>query len=50
MLTLEQCSKSLNKNNKKYTEKQVKEIREKLSVLADYILEMKQEQHENTSG
>jgi len=41
MLSIEKCSKILNKNQRKYTQEQVKTVREKLYQLAEIIYEFK---------
>jgi len=40
MLTLEQCTKTLNKGKRKYTNEEVKQIREYLYFLASLQLEI----------
>lgn len=41
MLSLKQCNEVLNRNSKKYSEEQVKAIREHLYFLADIIKNVK---------
>ena len=40
MVSIEKCREVLNKSGKKYTENQIREIRESLYVMASYVLEM----------
>ena len=41
MLSIEKCSKILNKNGRNYTQEQVKDVREKLYQLTEIIYESK---------
>ena len=46
MLSIEKCSKILNKNERKYSQQQVVEIRELLLQLAEIMYESKLSNHE----
>jgi len=42
MVSIDKCREVLNKVEKKYTDKRVKEIRGTLEIIANYVLEMKE--------
>ena len=46
MLSIEKCSKILNKNERKYSQQQVVEIRDLLLQLAEIMYESKLSNHE----
>jgi hypothetical protein len=46
MLSIEQCSKVLNKNKRKYTNEEVKEIRESLTQITNLLYELKYSKNE----
>ena len=48
MLSLKECEEILNQNGKKYSEKQVKAIREHLYFLAEIIHNVKTESNGNS--
>jgi hypothetical protein len=48
MISLEKCNELLNKKEKKYTQEQIKVIRETLSQIAEIFYESKKELNEKS--